>query len=184
MTHSTQRGALRALLEAGYADLKRRLARRLGSVDAASEVLHDTYLRLERFDGAIPIANPHAYLLRMVLNVAADRQRADKRLLSAVEVDELWRLSEDVLDAEAITAARSELDEFAIALQELPPRCQAILLAARVEELPHDVIAERFGISNRMVQFELRRALEHCAARLGRKVVRRFGPPPKSEDGT
>jgi RNA polymerase sigma factor (sigma-70 family) len=181
MTGSVKRGTLRALLSDRYHDLKRILARRLGSVEAASDVLHDTYLRLERFDGMARVTNPQAYLLRMALNAASDHERAEKRVLTAVEIDELWRLGDDAIDPETIAVGRSELAQFKAALSELPPRSQAILLAARVDELPHDVIAERFGISARMVQFELSRALEHCARRLKRKVVRRFGPAPANQ---
>jgi RNA polymerase sigma factor (sigma-70 family) len=179
MTDTTQRGALTALLTAGYADLRRRLARRLGTLDGASEVLHETYLRLAGTDGAVPVANPAAYLLRTALNVASDRRRDEERYISAVELHDLWRLGDDAIDPETIAAARAEMEQFKAALSELPARCRAILIAARVDGLSHQAIADAFGISTRMVQFELRRALEHCAGRLGRKVVRRFGPRPR-----
>jgi RNA polymerase sigma-70 factor (ECF subfamily) len=181
MTGSVKRGSLRTLLADSYYDLKRVLARRLGSTDAASDVLHETYLRLERFDGLASVANPQAYLLRMALNAASDYQQAEKRILTAVEIDDLWRVGEDSIDPETIATGRSELALFAAALRELSPRSQAILIAARVDGLPHDVIAKRLGISARMVQLELRRALEHCAGRLKRKVVRRFGPAPADQ---
>jgi FlaA1/EpsC-like NDP-sugar epimerase len=48
-------------------------------------------------------------------------------------------------------------------------------------ETPHQEIATRFGISTRMVEKELKRALEHCGQRLERKIVRRFGPRPEEE---
>ncbi|WP_165421182.1 sigma-70 region 4 domain-containing protein [Bradyrhizobium sp. Leo170] len=53
-------------------------------------------------------------------------------------------------------------------MAELPPRRRAILIAARVDGLSHEVIAERFNISRTMVQKELRRAVSHCVARLGK----------------
>ncbi len=177
MSERVTRGALRALLTRSYDDLKRRLARRLGSLDAAGDVLHETYLRLERFDELAPVGNPRAYLLRMALNAAFDHQRAQQRHLEAAEIDDLWRLGEDTIDPETIVAGQSDVALFKAALSELSPRSRAILIAARVEELPHEVIAERFHISTRMVQHELRHALAYCAQRLERKVVRRFGPP-------
>lgn len=181
MMGSMHRGSLRLLLTDQYDEFKRRLARRLGSQDAAGDVLHETFLRLERFDGTMPIVNPRAYLLRMAFNIASDQERARKRMLTAVEVDELWRLGDDTFDPETVAAGRFELLLFKEALAELTPRCRQILIAARVEEQPHELIARRFGISTRMVQLELREALEHCARRLGRKVVRRFGPAPAKE---
>lgn len=176
MNDSVNRGALRTLLTDSYTDLKRRLTRRLGSSDAAGDVLHETYLRLERFDALVPVGNPQAYLLRMALNVASDHERAQKRRLTAVEIDDLWRLGDDAIDPETIAEGRSDVALFKAALGELPPRSRAILMAARVDELSHEDIAVRFGISTRTVQYELRSALEHCAKRLERKVVRRFGP--------
>lgn len=177
MSGSAKHGTLRTLLTDGYYDLKRKLARRLGSLEAAGDVLHETYLRLERFDHVVPVANPQGYLLRMALNLASDHERNQKRALTAVEVNDLWRLGGETIDPETVAADRSELVLFKAALSELPPRTRAILVAARVDELPHEAIAQRFGISTRMVQLELRRALEHCAGRLQRKIVRRFGPP-------
>jgi DNA-directed RNA polymerase specialized sigma24 family protein len=98
MRGPARRGTLRSLLKDGYYDLKRILARRLGSVEAAGDVLHETYLRLERFDGLAPVANPRAYLLRMALNAASDHERAEQRALAAVEIEDLWRLGDDAID--------------------------------------------------------------------------------------
>jgi DNA-directed RNA polymerase specialized sigma24 family protein len=69
MTSNVTRGALRSLLMSKYEELKRVLARRLGSLDVATDVLHDTYLRLERFDEVAHVANPQAYLFRMALAI-------------------------------------------------------------------------------------------------------------------
>ncbi len=135
MTGSLKLGALRALFTDSYSDLKSRLARRLGSLDAAGDVLHETYLRLERLDGQAAIANPKAYLFRMALNVASDQKQANNRLLTAVELEDLWRLGDETIDPETIVAARSELALFKAALKELSPRSQAILMAAGSKRL-------------------------------------------------
>nr|WP_283472113.1 sigma-70 region 4 domain-containing protein [Methylosinus trichosporium] len=54
------------------------------------------------------------------------------------------------------------------ALEELTPRRRLILLASRVEGTPLRQIADDLGLSRRMVDMELRRALRHCAMRLRR----------------
>jgi RNA polymerase sigma-70 factor (ECF subfamily) len=51
-----------------------------------------------------------------------------------------------------------------------------ILLASRLEGTPLRLIAGQLGISQRMVEIELKHALDHCAERLDRKVTKRFGP--------
>ncbi|ABD06937.1 sigma-24 (FecI-like) [Rhodopseudomonas palustris HaA2] len=167
---------LRALLEANYQQFRLRLRRRLGSDAMAMEVLHDTWLRLDRIGDASAVQKPAAYLFRMALNEASDRREADARKLSAAEIETLRHMSDQMLDPEQIAQARREVTQLAAALDELPPRRKAIVLLARVHEMKHTDIAVHFGISPRMVEKELVQALEHCARRLERKVVRRFGP--------
>jgi RNA polymerase sigma-70 factor (ECF subfamily) len=92
--------ALRQLLVERYDDLRRRLARRLGSAEFATEVLHETYLRLGR--GAADfgmVRSPKAYSYRTALNVAADHhRRAGTRRLSHPEIEALRGLAEAALD--------------------------------------------------------------------------------------
>jgi RNA polymerase sigma factor (sigma-70 family) len=169
---------LRAVLVDRYSEFKHRLARRLGSADLAAETLQETWLRLERPGSPGVVERPDAYLFRIALNVAADRRDADHRRLALSEIEVLRHLDDDELDPERIAESRSEISALARALDQLPPRCRAIFMAARLDETPHKVIAARFGISTRMVERELKRAIEHCGERLGRSSPRRFGSPP------
>lgn len=178
MTESTW-SALRALFVDRYGEFKHRLARRLGSTELAAETLQETWLRLQRAGGDPGVlARPDAYLFRIALNVAADQRDADRRRLALSEVELLRHLDDSELDPERIVASRSEIELLSRALDELPPRCRAIFIAARLHELPHKEIALQHGISTRMVERELKRALEHCGERLGKVLPRRFGSPP------
>lgn len=172
----TSWAALRDLLVDRYDELRNRLAKRLRSADLANDTLQETWLRLARGGNAGPLRSPEAYLFRMALNVAADERDSQKRRLSYSEIDPLMKLDEDELDPERFAEARSDVSALAQALDELPPRRRAIFIMARVDELPHRVIAERTGLSVRMVDRELRKALEYCGERLDRKVIRVFGP--------
>jgi RNA polymerase sigma-70 factor (ECF subfamily) len=171
--------SLRALLVERYIEFKHRLARRLGSVDLAAEALQETWLRLERPGHPGPVQRPEAYLLRVALNVAADRRDADRRRLAFSEIESLRHLDDDELDPERIAQSRSDITALSRALDELPPRCRAIFIAARLDEIPHRVIAARYGISTRMVERELKRALAHCGERLDRIATPQFGSPPR-----
>lgn len=64
-----------SLFLASYEDFKVRLRKRLGSEDLANDVLHETYLRVDRMDMPPNLAQPNAYLYRMALNIAADDAR-------------------------------------------------------------------------------------------------------------
>lgn len=167
---------MRSIFESSYQRFRERLRRRLGSDALAVEVLHETWLRLERIGDVDAIQKPESYLFRMALNEAADRRVADNRKLSPAEVEVVRHMMDHTLDPERIAGARRELAELAAALNELTPRRRAIFLLARVSEMKHADIAARFGISPRMVEKELVQALQHCSQRLDRKVIRRFGP--------
>jgi RNA polymerase sigma-70 factor (ECF subfamily) len=75
-----------------------------------------------------------------------------------------------------ILEGRSELRALEQALGELSTRRREILLASRADGVPLRDIAKRQGISQRMVEMELKQALIHCGRRLGRKIIQRFGP--------
>ena len=157
--------ALRQRFLNRYDDLKTWLTKRLGSSELAGETLQETWLRLARAEAVGSIRRPDSYLLRTILNVALDRRRAEKRHLNAVEIGQLLHIADETADPEQALAARSEMKIFAAVLQELPPRRRAILLAARLDNMPQQEIARRLGVSLRLVSKELHLAHEYCLAR-------------------
>lgn len=156
--------ALRSFLVSRYDDLKGRLTRRLGSADMAGDALQDTWLRLNNKEtGVGEVSSPQSYLLRMAFNIAVDQQRANKHLLNASQIDELLDLEDAGATPESIALTRSDCDILTQAMEAMPARRRAILLAVRLDGTPQNEIAERLGISVRVVQRELKRAHEHCA---------------------
>ncbi len=171
------KAALRTLFLARYDQFRRHLRIRLGSEDLANDALHETYLRVDAMkEQAGAIKYPAAYLYRIALNVAEDQRKSGARLLTTDDLDGLYEMADEMADPARTFEARSELQALEDAMAELPKRQRAMLLAARVEELPHRDIAKRFAVSPRTVEKELRAALEHCCARMGRDFVQRFGP--------
>lgn len=181
---SVNSSALRAVLSADYESFAKRLARRLGSVDLAREALHETFLRMDRVSDTVSIRSAASYVFRMAINVAEDRRRSDHRHLNSAEIDAILDIPDEAPDAFSVVADRHEFDEFNKALAELPARRRSVFMAVHVEQLSHDEIAERFGINKRTVAFDLQHVMEHLGRRLGRKVIRRFGPRPRDEYGT
>ncbi|WP_275190619.1 sigma-70 family RNA polymerase sigma factor [Bradyrhizobium sp. CSA112] len=157
--------ALRRLFVDGYDDLKVRLIRRLGSADRAGDALHDTWLRLDRLETVGAVQSPRNYLFRIALNVAYQQRRLETRHVSATEVEGLLDIPDDAPSPEEIVLARSDLDAFRSILAELPARRRAIFLAARIGNVPRQTIADRLGISRRLVAKELFLAHKHFVAR-------------------
>jgi RNA polymerase sigma factor (sigma-70 family) len=164
-----QRALLRRSLLSGYADLKARLARRLGSADLASEALHETWIRLQHHGDVAPVVNPEAYLFRAALNNATNLRRNEDRRLNNLEIDAILTLADDTPDAEQIAAGRQDIARLAHALEELTPRQQDIFRATFGEATSQAALADRHGVSLRTVQSDLHVAIRHCAHRLGRK---------------
>ncbi len=165
----TSNAALKDLLVTQYQDFVRWLTRRLGSSELAQDALQETFLRLEQGNSIGPVRDPKAYLLRIALNMAANRRAADKRRLATSEVDKLLEFPDDAPDPARAAEAKSEIGALKRALQALPARRREIFLASWMENLSHQEIARRYQISVRTVQIELKLALEYCDSRLNRQ---------------
>jgi RNA polymerase sigma-70 factor, ECF subfamily len=160
----------------GYDELKSRLTRRLGSAELASEALQDAWLRLERSLPDSPIERPQSYLLRIAYNLGLRRSQRAWATLTLDDARTALNLADEAPDPARIVEARSDFETLKQAIAELSPRRRDILLASRLEDVPMHEVATRHGISQRMAERELKSALVHCAERLQRKRVVRFGP--------
>jgi RNA polymerase sigma-70 factor (ECF subfamily) len=161
---------LRQTLLAGYADLARQLARRLGSFEQAADALQDTFLRVERGGEIGPVRNPRAYLLRMAVNIAANRRIAERRFLSTEETKALLDIPDETPSAERVVEARSDIEALKLALKTLAPRQREIFVGAWSEGLSHEALALRLGLPLRTVQRESKKAREHLLAAVMEKV--------------
>lgn len=180
----SNRDTLRRFFLLGYDELRARLTRRFGSVELASDVLHETWLRI---DSAVPagiVRSPRNYLLQMAANVALKRLKAENGFVTLTDAKMAVGIVDDMPDPESAAMARSEVAVLARALSELTPRRREILLASRLEGIQLWAIAERLGVSQRLVEIELKHALAHCALRVGRSAVKRFGPSPSKRSQT
>ena len=171
---------LRGHLVQSYGELIKKLTRRLGSADFAYEALHETFLRLGRVTDASPVRSPADYIFRVAINVAKDRQKAQKYRVSASEIDALLDIGDDAPDPARIVEARSEIEAFKRALADLPERPREVLRSISIEGLPAQEVAERLQVSVRTVESDLKLALSHCANKLGHSLPgRRGGPRPR-----
>lgn len=164
---SQQYTSLLACFIAERPNLVRYLTGRTGCRATADDLLQDVWLKLNRLQTGEPVDNPLAYLRRMAANLAIDDARADaRRLLEPMEIELLLEVPDEAPNAEQATSDRQQLQRLAEILEELPQRRRELFVAARLEGLPHKMLAQRFGVSVRTVELEVRRALDHCAIRL------------------
>lgn len=163
------------LFEQHRLSIYRYLKHVLVSKDDAQEILQETYLRLLRQPSFDRIRqNARAYLFQTAANLAKDlfRQRSMKTIEAEAEM-----FSASGLDAPdwsswpelALEGEQTESHMMA-ALEELGPPVRSALLLHRFQELTHQQIAVRMGVSERTIERYIKEGLAHIARRLGARL--------------
>ena len=151
-------------------DLLRLLRRRTGNVHLADDLAQDLYLKLPTIRA--PIADRQqgrAYLCRMASNLAIDYVRIEAR--RAEILDGAQVLFEDVQpNPEDFALSRDQLRRVEAVLDELPEKCRAVIVLARMHGLGHKAIAAQLGVSVSLVEKYQLRAFRHLRERLGSTV--------------
>lgn len=143
-----------------FDELRLYLARKLGCPEAGRDAAQDVFLRLLVKPPVAPIHNPRGFLLRTARNFAIDLLRAgnSRPLLVPIE-DHQDTLLDPVSDPARIAEARQRLHALASDIEALPPKCRKVFFLHRFEGLTQDEIAGRVGISAKMVEKHLARAM-------------------------
>lgn len=149
-----------------YPRLRERLARRLGSRDAADDALNETFLKLARAPDAESIRDSQSFLFRVAMNAASDQRRAGSRLASADEIDAAMALADPLADPHRTLEGLDAIARLQQAVEALTPRRRAILEAVRIRGDSCKQVAMQMGLSRRTVELELRVALEHCGEQM------------------
>ncbi|MFC7378931.1 RNA polymerase sigma factor [Brevundimonas sp. GCM10030266] len=149
-------------LEAVFAEMRPALIRRasaMGVIADAEDVVQDVWLKIRNAEG--PIANPQAYLLRMVYTAVLDRRRGAKR---AAARDAAWQspanLPEDGLeaaDAERKLIAAQTLAEVEARLEAIGDPAAAIFRRHRIDGVTQRLLAIEFGMGLSTIEKHLRK---------------------------
>jgi RNA polymerase sigma-70 factor (ECF subfamily) len=155
--------------------IQRFLAARVGDRQEAEDLVQELFLKLE---GVVPppdLRDPVSYLFRMALNLARDkrreRQRAQAREGDWADTRTMTSGTEAIDDsssAEAAYGAKQRIAAIRAALDELSPQCRRVFVLHKFEDLSHEEVARRAGISRSTVEKHMHTALKHLIARLGR----------------
>jgi RNA polymerase sigma factor (sigma-70 family) len=151
-------------------DLKRFLGKRRLIDSDIKDVCQEVYLRLLRFDRAEAVKNPPAYLFRVAANVAHDFKLRKPEWAPLDEQDPNTMRSDLTTEELADTTARHRT--LFRAIETLPPLPRAALALQAREDLSHQEIAERLGISRRAVRKAVTRGHELLRAALTKDFLR------------
>ncbi|WCM25957.1 RNA polymerase sigma factor [Sphingomonas sp. QA11] len=172
MSESTW-SALKRLLVEEYDAFRKQLSRQVQSEELASDALQDTFVRLAR-GGQISdeLESPRGYLYQIALNFARTRSRTEQRRLDKTDAEALFdAIADEQPGPEEVVAWQLNLGLLERVLAEMPRRRREVFIAAWIEGVLHREIAARHNLSLRMVQLELKQALEEITERLaGAKI--------------
>lgn len=136
------------------------LAARVGCRETATELAHESFVRLMASEGGETILNPRAFLFRIAGNLAIDHWRANPvRPEQFSDIADCEHLACESPGPERHVVARQQLERLRRAVEALPPKCQRIFIRHKFDGCPQAEIATEFGISRNAVEKHLIRAL-------------------------
>jgi RNA polymerase sigma-70 factor (ECF subfamily) len=110
-------------------------------------------------------------LFRIAVNVANDHGRAAvarhrKRHAQIEDVE----LTSELPSAEREVLASQTLDLLLETIDQLPPKCKQVFLLSRASDMTYPEIAAHCGISVKMVEKHISRAIAACLEKVGSSV--------------
>lgn len=147
------------------------LRRRLSIAEDAEDVAQETYIRMMRYDGSSELNSPTAMLFRIAVNVANDHGRAAlaRHAKHHSKLDDV-ELTSEMPSAEREVLASQTLDLLLDTIERLPPKCKQVFLLSRASDMTYPEIAAHCGISVKMVEKHISRAIAACLEKVGRSV--------------
>jgi RNA polymerase sigma factor (sigma-70 family) len=144
------------------------LRQRLRRPDDANDVAQEAYIRMMQYQNSRSIRSPSSMLFRIAINVANDLGRSEqvRHVSDQCRVDDL-ELASDSPSPEREISAQQELALLRAAIDELPPKCRQVFLLSRVRRMTYPEIAVHCGISVKMVEKHISRALAFCMKKVG-----------------
>lgn len=151
--------ALGRLMNEHTATLRNNLQRYPSPREDIEDAIQEAFYKVLQGGQIKKIDNPGAYLNKIARNILIDRYR--KRRLEK-NVNDSYHLNSYDESREEIFLEYGELTiAYQKALSDLPGKCRQVFLMRRFDGLANSEIAETLGISIRMVQKHMIKALAH-----------------------
>ena len=144
--------------------------RRVRNRTDASDLAQEVYLRMLRVRDTGAIRDTEAYLYTVAGNLAKEHGALGRRHGISVDVDDA-AVQEQLAELPGVEGqidARLRTQRLREVLRQLPPKCHAAVVLQYAHGLSYQQIAERLGVSPRMVKKYLGQALGHCRRRMAR----------------
>jgi RNA polymerase sigma-70 factor (ECF subfamily) len=153
-----------------YKMLRVAVERIIADKDASHDIVQEVFLKLwKRRDELDLIGNKKAYLFRAVINDSIKYLEVNK---SKVSLYELNIKSTDTSDSRLLSG---ELEKkIRLALNRLPPKCKAIFVLCRFENMKYKEIAQYLDVSLKTVENQMGIALKKMREELSPYLTKEF----------
>ncbi len=143
------------------------LINRLKGEADAEDVLQEVYLRLSEIKIEDCIKDERAFLFKMARNLAIDFQRR-KAVRRAQPLDDkaIFEVPSATPSPEVQAISREWYARFSDAIDEMPTKRKQVFVLHKMRQLSYREIADKMGISTKMVEKHMTQALSHCRKRL------------------
>ncbi|WP_343216034.1 sigma-70 family RNA polymerase sigma factor [Collimonas antrihumi] len=160
MNHDLHRSPLLVALTRHYDELVEHVRRRFGDKSFAREVVNDVCVQLLENPPPENKGTPLALLRHISTCRAIDRYRADAARNAWLESVAIMPDTQiHMHDGESILCGMQTLEALQRAVERLPSRCREVFLLHKIQEMPQQEVAEKLGISRKMVGKHLMRAM-------------------------
>ena len=169
-THSCPRQAFDAAVAEHRPELLDYLGRRLRDRDTASDLAQEALARMMKYRDVGDIDDYRLMLFRIANNLILEhyRTRQRRRASDHHSLDDTEPLRSPEPTVEAIVDARQAIDMLLKrTIASLPPKCRLAFMLSRFDGQSYPQIAERMGISVKMVEKHITKALLACRAAVG-----------------
>jgi RNA polymerase sigma factor (sigma-70 family) len=145
------------------------------SPEMAQDIAHDTFAYWIKHQHTVDVAHPKAYLTQVASNLLRDHWRHQKVRQHETSLDITFTEGDDAgslavqepamssaMQPERQLECRQRLMLLQQAIDTLPPRQQEAFLLRKLHHLSNAQIAEKMGVSVRMIEQHLHSAMLHC----------------------
>jgi RNA polymerase sigma-70 factor (ECF subfamily) len=164
---------VRPLFEAAFREhhtaLVRFLRRRVGNDADARDIAQETYLRVLRYRENQDLDSLKALLFRIASNLVYMRARTARahRWIDQPSVEEEVAPPANDPSHEQRVFSEQQLGRLMGVIERLPAKCQQVFVLSRFHDMTYPQIAARLGISVKMVEKHITKALAICRSEVG-----------------
>lgn len=151
-----------------YRELLNHLTRTIKDRDSAADIVQETYVRvLALQQSGQVVSQPRALLYHTARNLVIDRHRRNEVRGESVQMDDMpeefdMLAASPACEPDVALASSQAVDAMLQTIDKLPVRCREAFILHRFDGLPHAEVAERMGISRKMVEQHIKLAMDAC----------------------